>query len=283
MTLLDRIAECNLETLSGFEPLFADGRQIGWVAGTLTESLLTGETGVLRLEHGLTLKGNDYDALTQSALAVQRALLSANFELRLRDERCHVFAEWPGRPLLEADRALLPVLGIRGYGVHLNCFVRRGASLFLWVAVRSASCLQYPNLLDTSVGGCLPAGARASSWMAKEAADEAGIGADRMANARAAGVTSYARVDGVRFRRSVQLNFDLEVDEAFVPRPLDGEVESFHLIRAEEVLERLSATRDFKPNSGLVIIDFLVRHGVITHDWPDYVEIVRGLRGGLSA
>jgi len=33
----------------------------------------------------------------------------------------------------------------------------------------------------------------------------------------------------------------------------------------------------FKPNCGLVLIDFFLRHGLITADTePDYVELVQG-------
>ncbi len=35
---------------------------------------------------------------------------------------------------------------------------------------------------------------------------------------------------------------------------------------------------DFKFNCNLVIIDFLVRHGIIEPDHPDYLAITRGLR-----
>jgi hypothetical protein len=34
----------------------------------------------------------------------------------------------------------------------------------------------------------------------------------------------------------------------------------------------------YKPNCNLVVIDFLVRHGVISCDSPRYLELVRKLR-----
>jgi hypothetical protein len=38
---------------------------------------------------------------------------------------------------------------------------------------------------------------------------------------------------------------------------------------------------EFKLNCNLVIIDFLVRHGYIDQEAPDYLEIVQGLRSPL--
>ena len=37
-------------------------------------------------------------------------------------------------------------------------------------------------------------------------------------------------------------------------------------------------TDEFKPNCNLIVIDFLVRHGRIDPDGPDYLAIVEGLR-----
>ena len=45
-----------------------------------------------------------------------------------------------------------------------------------------------------------------------------------------------------------------------------------------KVAEIVSETREFKFNCNLVIIDFLVRHGLIAPDHPDYLDIVAGLR-----
>jgi hypothetical protein len=41
----------------------------------------------------------------------------------------------------------------------------------------------------------------------------------------------------------------------------------------------VEAGDDFKFNCALVVIDFLIRHGLIAPDHPDYVALVRGLHG----
>lgn len=58
----------------------------------------------------------------------------------------------------------------------------------------------------------------------------------------------------------------------------DGEVESFQLLNIEEVQNIICTTEDFKDNCNLVIIDFLVRHGVVESESPEYLQIVAGLR-----
>jgi hypothetical protein len=44
------------------------------------------------------------------------------------------------------------------------------------------------------------------------------------------------------------------------------------------VLETVRDTTDFKYNCNLVLIDFFVRHGLISADDPQFVAIVSGLR-----
>ena len=76
----------------------------------------------------------------------------------------------------------------------------------------------------------------------------------------------------------MQFCYDLELPADFVPRNTDGEIERFELWPIEQVMETVAETTKFKFNCNLVIIDFLVRHGLIPPDDPDYLEIVRGLR-----
>ena len=58
----------------------------------------------------------------------------------------------------------------------------------------------------------------------------------------------------------------------------DGEVEAFYLWPIEQVAERVRGGDTFKFNCSLVIIDFLIRHGVIEPEHPDYLALQSGLR-----
>ena len=58
----------------------------------------------------------------------------------------------------------------------------------------------------------------------------------------------------------------------------DGEVESFELMDIEKVADLISNTNEFKDNVNLIIIDFMIRHGVFKPESPGYLELVAGLR-----
>ena len=91
------------------------------------------------------------------------------------------------------------------------------------------------------------------------------------------GTVSYTTVRPEGLRNDLLFNFDLYVPQDFQPVNQDGEVAEFMLWEIDEVIQRLSDTEDFKFNSALVIIDFLIRHGFIEADDPNYPDIVAGL------
>ena len=78
---------------------------------------------------------------------------------------------------------------------------------------------------------------------------------------------------------NVLFNYDLELPPDFRPVNADGEIAEFYLWPIERVIETVRNSGEFKFNCALVVIDFLVRHGLIFPDHPDYEEILRGLHG----
>lgn len=77
--------------------------------------------------------------------------------------------------------------------------------------------------------------------------------------------------------------YDLAIDPSVKPRPVDGEAESFELLDVQEVLS-LMRKGHFKPNCALVLIDFLLRHGLLTFEncHCDYLELVCSLHNPLG-
>jgi len=187
---------------------------------------------------------------------------------------------WGGPAPLLMERAAVPYFGIRGFGVHLNGFVRGRNGLRMWVARRSSSKPTSPGKLDQLVAGGQPAGIGLKRNLVKECAEEAGIPASLADQATAVGAVTYALGTPVGFRPDVLFTFDLELPVEFLPVNTDGEVAEFYLWPMGRVLEVLRDTERFKFNCALVAIDFAIRHGFIPPDHPDYVEIVHGLRGG---
>lgn len=101
----------------------------------------------------------------------------------------------------------------------------------------------------------------------KESAEEAGIPADLVVKkAKSSGaVTYYTHSDTRGNLPCTEYIYDLELPSNFVPQPADGEVEEFYLWDWSEIKQRLIA-KEFTYEAGLVVIDFWIRHGIITVD-----------------
>lgn len=57
--------------------------------------------------------------------------------------------------------------------------------------------------------------------------------------------------------------YDLELPVEFIPQNADGEVERFELLPAKACIEKMLSS-DFKTTSAPVILDFLIRHGLVS-------------------
>ena len=172
------------------------------------------------------------------------------------------------------ERTLTAALGCLTFGVHLNGFVRTQAGIELWVAKRSQSKPTFPGKLDNIVAGGQPAGLGLFENLIKECSEEAGISEAQASQSIATGTVSYRYTDGRGLKRDILYCYDLELPDSFVPMCQDGEVESFERLPIQDVLAIIETTDAFKYNCNLVIIDFAIRHGVLTsHNTPDYASL----------
>ena len=167
----------------------------------------------------------------------------------------------------------------------MNGFVRdsHGAISHLWVAQRSKTKSTFPSMLDHIVAGGQPYGISPMENVIKECGEEANITPELARSARPVGAVSYCGVDRHNnMKRDVLMCFDLELPKSFTPTPVDGEVERFELHTVNEVLGYIleGGVKGYKPNCHLVLIDFFIRHGLISADTPYYLDIVSGLRNG---
>jgi len=152
------------------------------------------------------------------------------------------------------------------------------------MARRSASKSKFPGMLDHIVAGGQPFGISPLENVVKECKEEAGISeALSRERAQAASAVSYTynERDG-QINRSVLFCYDIQLPPDFIPKPVDGEVDEFFLKNLNDVIEMMAPEYHdpIKPNCYLVIIDFLVRQGVITPETPGYLDVVRELRSG---
>lgn len=183
---------------------------------------------------------------------------------------------------VQIERFCAPLFGIINRGAHLTIYTREAESMKIWVPRRSASVFTYPNMLDTTVAGGVPASESPLENVVREADEEASLPANMvMPNIKACGALTYIQESAGRTENEpgviapdIVYVFDLEVDRAIIPRPKDDEVKEFYLLTVEEVRRALTRA-EFKTNSAVVMIDFLIRHGFITSDnEKDYVEII---------
>ena len=281
MSFLDRIAECNAHDPAAFRPFYAGGRQVGAVRHKLAERL-RGFPAVFDVaaERVALVETLATPAARTAALdTVVRTLEAEGIVAGRRNEAYPALLEWGQAPLFEIERAAAPHFGMRSYGVHMTGYVRKADGIHIWVARRSRVKPTYPGMLDNTVAGGQPVGLGLRENLAKECAEEAGIPKALAAQAISVGAIAYKMDAADGLKPDVQFCFDLEMPADFVPRNTDGEIEEFFLQPWRDVARIVADTNEFKYNCNLVLIDFFVRHGLYGPDDPDYLAVVRGLRG----
>lgn len=194
-------------------------------------------------------------------------------------EELYPIVETPSsRPLATVDRAVSGVLGLISFGQHLNGYVEQDGKLMMWIARRSNTKGFAAGKLDHIVAGGLPYGISLTENLLKECHEEAYMEADIAKTAHAVGFITYKHEYQRGGKRDIIYCYDIALPESFTPRCNDGEVEEFYLMPVEEVMHIVQTSHEFKSNCNLVLIDFFIRHGLITPDDDDYFELVHGLR-----
>ena len=259
--LLQRIAVCHNADPSAFEPWSVDGAVVGRVHRQRVARLLAVPSPFRRVDGRLELSAAD-PASRSRAVAEWLPGLVADGEIRaLTGELYAAGAADGSAPRLAVDRAAVAWLGVRAAGVHLNGYVRGDDGLQLWVARRARDKRTFPGHLDNLVAGGQAFGLSASATLHKEAHEEAGLPGALLAPARAVGSLHYVQQDGLSWKPDTLALYDVELPRDFVPRPVDGEVESFQCWSLPQVVQSLLDDEPWKPNCALVAIDFLLRHG----------------------
>ncbi|MBB3263371.1 8-oxo-dGTP pyrophosphatase MutT (NUDIX family) [Azospirillum sp. OGB3] len=281
MSFLDHIRACNAHDLSGFRPFELEGHRLGWVRHALAEQLPGVDPGFVVTADRVTLapEVRDFEARSSVLAHAAQFLVETGAVSALRGEFYPVMPAWGAEPLMRIDRAVVAQFGTPAYGLHVNGFVRRpDGGLSLWIGRRASDREVAPGKLDNMIAGGQPIGLTLAENLVKEAQEEAGIDAALASRAVPVGAVTYRMETEAGLKQDTLFLYDLELDADFVPQNTDGEVERFELWPLDRVAESVRATKDWKFNVNLVVIDFMVRHGWLTPEEPDYLEIVRGLR-----
>lgn len=188
------------------------------------------------------------------------------------------------------ERSAFSLFGIIGRGAHMTVYTRSHEGLKVWIARRSATKSTYPNMLDQAVAGGVARGEMPFDCIVREADEEAGLSPEVVRqSAVAAGTVSWFNVSDERaggelglLNPGVLYVYDLEVPSTGTEfDPVEGDISKFSLMGLDDVL---TALRDgeFKPSCAMVMLDFLIRHGLMTaENEPDYGEIISRLHRKL--
>jgi 8-oxo-dGTP pyrophosphatase MutT (NUDIX family) len=280
MGYLRHIHRINQYNADHFLSFVVDGAKVGEVKHAFARRLLEFSPDFLREADALhwDCQADDFEGRNRAMDEMTDRLLIAGLVPYRHGELYPVTTGDRNQPLFLMDRALAPWFGVRAFGQHMNGYVRRNGEIFLWVGKRSLQKRNEPGKLDNMVAGGLPWNLGLEDNLVKECWEEAGIPAELAITAQPTGHIAYRCEIDKGLKPDIMYTYDLELPEDFTPRCTDGEVDEFYLWPLERVARTVHDTDEVKYNCNLVIIDFLMRHGYITEEHPEYQELIAGLR-----
>ncbi len=271
---------CQTKQLHHFLPFVVADQTVGWIPKAHLRRFWEHPQTFQVKESGVFLNPelNEPALRTEAVRVVLEEWREQAWVPGWRNEPYRVSSSFDAPPLLTIERAAAALFGVCSYGVHFNGLVRQPDGLHLWIARRARDRPQYPGLLDHLVAGGLTAGQSAQEVALRECWEEAGIPKALAEQCQPTGFVSLFMDHNGLIKRDLLFTYDLELPPDFVPHNTDGEVESFQLLPVEEVLRLVAETDEIKLNCNLVLIDFFIRHGILSPDAPLYSELVLGLR-----
>lgn len=195
--------------------------------------------------------------------------------------------------LVQIERSACPLFGVTSYGTHMTGYVKdekEKYGLKIWVPRRSVDKQTFSGMCDNTAAGGMTTGETPLQCAIREAKEEASL-EERLTEKRLkpVGCLSYIYVRDKKaggetglIQPEVEYIYDIELDADTEVKPNDGEVQNFKLLTVDEVKEFL-ANGEFKANSGIVIVDFLIRHGILTcEEVPGYADMLTRMHRRLE-
>ena len=205
-----------------------------------------------------------------------------------RDELYPIYG--PNRELiLSMERSASALFGIVSYGVHMTAYVETEGGMRIWTPRRSETKQTYPGMLDNTVAGGLSTGEEPFECLVRECEEEASLPEHVARQAKSCGTLTYVHIRDARaggetrmVQPECQYIYDLKLPADVIPKPNDDEAVDFKLLSVEEVRTAM-ANGKFKPNCALLLVEFFVRHGLLTPEHePEYIDIVSRLHRKLE-
>ncbi|ODA78290.1 hypothetical protein RJ55_05671 [Drechmeria coniospora] len=206
---------------------------------------------------------------------------------------------------LAVPSPLRGVLGIVTTGVHLNVYTVKRVdgrpSMHVWVSKRSQN-VTYAGKLDQIVAGAMDQTDDMDPLrtLKREAMEEARLTVDISSLgvstngvlvgvlAKGRDISFYDQKDTTagseegQLEPGVRFTFDLEVDERFVPQPGEPHAIAGFFLKPVDDIKRDLKEAKWKPNCGLVMLDFLLRQQQINPgEDENYMLLWRGLQRRL--
>jgi isopentenyldiphosphate isomerase len=286
-----RIAAVNdVSTVGALTPLMIGGQKAGELQPDVVDELrrwpgvfTCNDTSVSLSPE---LEKSSLEERTEAFAPVASSLRRNGLVRAWRDELLAVTTSFDSSPALLVERACVPLLGAKGFGVALNGWSTHPETgeKFLWVGRRAPNKPTWPGMLDAIAAGAISAGSSPLEQIITEAGDEAGVPADLCMKAtQPVGAVSYRGVDEWgQLKRDVFFCFDLALPWDFEPTPVDGEVGSFERLPLHAVAAAVASGDPslFKPNINLVVVDFMLRHGHLPAESQGYLQLCAELRQG---
>ena len=209
-------------------------------------------------------------------------ILAEQSHLAREQKAFRILADWRDELLpvlgvkkraVELERKATGLFGIATRGVHCTAYLWASGEPKLIIARRAATKSTYPGMLDNTIAGAQSS--MESPWLAyiREGEEETGLPPSITSRAVAVSSVSYIHTRDARagigeaglFQPESQYCYDLELHEgieAEQPRVHDDEVFGFETMTIQQTWDCLMAD-EFKPNCGLVLIDFFIRWGFL--------------------
>lgn len=280
MALIDRIDDVNRSLPQrAYYRLYVNNVGVGYVDSQLLDEL---DTALFNIKTAKQRVDIAFDTAQRPLFEQQIAAFFCDYFSKhqlsgWRDELYAVAESFAHPTLFLLERAALSFLGLTGYGVHINGYVKNQNGLSMWVAKRAANKPTAAGKLDQIAAGGQPYNLSLQENVIKECYEEAKIPQYLAEKARPASAISYFYDLPIGLRPDVIFNYDLLLPSDFIPHVNDNEVESFACYPIEELLDKIANSQQFKFNSAVVVIDFAMRHGIITPDHPEYLELQQGM------
>lgn len=279
MSFLRHIADCNRFDPADYVPFVIGEAAVGRVLRKTAAALADYPDLFAVGDASVTLRPafTDFEARSQALDEAVGRMVASGLLPKRRRELYPVTTRFGDAPLALLDRGAVAPFGIRAFGVHLNGFVQGAEGLQMWIGRRAKDKPVAPGKLDNLVAGGQPHGLSILDNLVKECAEEADIPEQIARRAWPVSAITYTMAVPEGLRVDTLFNYDLELRPDFIPENTDGELDGFMLWPVEEVAERVRTSDEFKFNVNLVIIDFLIRHGLIGPEHPEYLDLVAGL------